>query len=83
MPEMIPVSEAKARLSELIRRSDETDVFLLRHGRVAGVVISSRRYDAMLEEAEDLRDRLSIYEAEGVTIGLDKLEADLGLAAND
>jgi antitoxin StbD len=46
-------------------------------------VISSRRYDAMLEEAEDLRDRLSIYEAEGVTIGLDKLEADLGLAAND
>ena len=83
MPEMIPVSEAKARLSELIRRSDETDVVLLRHGRVAGVVISSRRYDAMLEEAEDLRDRLSIYEAEGVTIGLDKLEADLGLAAND
>jgi prevent-host-death family protein len=83
MPEMIPVSEAKARLSELIRRSDETDVFLLRHGRVAGVVISSRRYDAMLEEAEDLRDRLSIYEAEGVTMSLDKLEADLGLAAND
>jgi prevent-host-death family protein len=83
MPEMIPVSEAKARLSELIRRSDETDVFLLRHGRVAGVVISSRRYDAMLEEAEDLRDRLSIYEAEGVTMSLDKLEADLGLAAHD
>ena len=43
----------------------------------------SLSYDAMLEEAEDLRDRLSIYEAEGVTIGLDKLEADLGLAAND
>ncbi len=83
MAEMIPVSEAKARLSELVRRSDETDVFLMRHGRVAGVIISSRRYDAMLEEAEDLRDRLSVYEAEGVTVSLDKLEADLGLTVND
>ena len=83
MAEMIPVSEAKARLSELVRRSDETDVFLMRHGRVAGVIISSRRYDAMLEEAEDLRDRLSVYEAEGVTMSLDKLEADLGLTVND
>jgi antitoxin StbD len=83
MAEMIPVSEAKARLSELVRRSDETDVFVMRHGRVAGVIISSRRYDAMLEEAEDLRDRLSVYEAEGVTMSLDKLEADLGLTAND
>jgi prevent-host-death family protein len=83
MAEMIPVSEAKARLSELVRRSDETDVFLMRHGRVAGVIISSRRYDAMLEEAEDLRDRLSVYEAEGVAMSLDKLEADLGLTVND
>ena len=83
MAEMIPVSEAKARLSELVRRSDETDVFVMRHGRVAGVIISSRRYDAMLEEAEDFRDRLSVYEAEGVTMSLDKLEADLGLTAND
>jgi len=83
MAEMIPVSEAKARLSELVRRSDETDVFVMRHGRVAGVIISSRRYDAMLEEAEDLRDRLSVYEAEGVTVSLDKLEADLGLTVND
>jgi len=33
--------------------------------------------------AEDLRDRLSVYEAEGVTMSLDKLEADLGLTVNE
>jgi antitoxin StbD len=79
MVEMVPISEAKGRLSELVRDSDLDDVLLLRHGRVAAVMLSARRYDALMEELEDLRDRLSIHEREGVTLDFDKLRAELGI----
>lgn len=35
--------------------------------------------DALLEEIEDLRDRLSVHERTGDTIPADKLMTDLGL----
>jgi antitoxin StbD len=76
----VPISEAKGRLAELVRDSDDEDVVLLRHGRPAAVVMSARRYEALLEEIEDLRDRLSIHEREGLTMDLDKVGAELGLS---
>lgn len=79
MAEMTPISEAKGRLSELVRNSDLDDVLLLRHGRVAAMLMSARRHDALMEELEDLRDRLSIHEREGVTLDFDKLRAELGV----
>jgi prevent-host-death family protein len=79
MTELVPISEAKARLSELVRDADIDDVLLLRHGRVAAVMMSARRYDALIEELEDLRDRLSIHELEGITLDFDKLRAELGV----
>jgi prevent-host-death family protein len=79
MAEFVPISEAKARLSEIVRESDSEDVLLLRHGRPAAVVVSTRRYNALLEEIEDLKDRLSVHEREDVTVGLDKVIAELGL----
>jgi len=78
MAKLVPISEAKGRLSELVRDSDAADVLLLRHGRPAAVIVSMRRYEALLEEIEDLRDRLSIHEREGLTVELDKVLAELG-----
>lgn len=79
MAQFIPISEAKPRLAEIVRDSDDEDVLLLRHGRPAAVVVSARRWDALNEEIEDLRDRLSIHERDGVTVDFDKVVAELGL----
>ena len=79
MSALVPVSEAKGRLSELVRESDDHDVVIMNHGRPASILISARRMDSLLEEMEDLRDRLSVYERDGVTIGVDKLAAELGI----
>ena len=79
MAQFIPISEAKPRLAEIVRDSDDEDVLLLRHGRPAAVVMSARRWDAVNEEIEDLRDRLSIHERDGVTVDFDKVVAELGL----
>lgn len=78
-PHLVPISEAKAKLAELLRDSDEGDVILLKHGRPAAIMLSARRHEAMLEEIEDLKDRLSIHEREGLTMNLDKVMAELGL----
>lgn len=79
MAQFIPISEAKPRLAEIVRDSDDEDVLLLRHGRPAAVVVSARRWDALNEEIEDLRDRLSIHERDGVTVDFDKVVSELGL----
>lgn len=76
---MVSISEAKAQLSELVRRSADEDVVLMNHSTPAAVLISADRYDALPEEIEDLRDRLSVHERTGVTISADKLSAELGL----
>ena len=78
MSMLVPVSEAKGRLTELVRDAESEDIVIVRHGRPAAVLIGSERFDALLEDLEDLRDRLSIHEREGVTIGLDKLDAEIG-----
>lgn len=72
MSVFIPVSEAKGKLSEIVRDSDNEDVVLMRHGRPAAVVMSVDRHDAMMEAMEDLRDRLSVYESSGTAIDFEK-----------
>lgn len=80
MQAMYPLSEAKARLSELVREAAEREVVLLRHSRVAAVLISPQRYEALLEEIEDLKDRLSVYEAQpDLSMPWEKAKAELGL----
>ena len=81
MSTFVPLSEAKGRLSEIVRTSETENVLLMRHGRPAAVVIGTARYDALLEEIEDLRDRLSVHEREGMVLDFDKLKAELGLNA--
>jgi prevent-host-death family protein len=77
---LVPISKARARLSELVRQSHDDDVVLLNHSTPAAVILSVDRYEAMLEEVEDLKDRLSIHERTGVTISAEKLAAELGLS---
>lgn len=79
---MVPITEAKARLSEIVRESESRSVLLMKHGRPAAIVMSAAAYDALMEQIEDLEDRLAIHERAGVTIGLDTLRGELGLPAS-
>lgn len=79
MTNFMPISEAKGKLAEVVRDSDDGDVLLMRHGRPAAIVRSYRREQEILSHLEDLEDRLSVYEREGVTVDLEKLGVELGL----
>jgi antitoxin StbD len=80
---LVPVSEAKARLAELIREAADEDVILMRHGHPAAVIIGVERLDALIEELEDARDRIALIEAretpDDMFIPLDKIKAEFGL----
>jgi antitoxin StbD len=76
----IPLSEAKAKLSQIVRDSDSHDVMLMRHGRPAAVVMSYDRFEALLERMEDMADRLSVLDREGMVMDYEKLSAELGFA---
>lgn len=84
---MMPVSEAKVRIHELVRRAATKTVLLFRRGRPAAVLVSYDRWRDLHEEVEDLKDRLSVYasrESPGdLRIPLDKLKVDLGLTDED
>jgi prevent-host-death family protein len=62
---LIPVSDAKAKLTELVRDSGSEDVILLRYGRPAAVLMSTDRFDALMERIEDLEDSLAVAESKG------------------
>ena len=79
MSNLVPISEARARLSRLVREAADRDIVLMNHGRPAAVLISAERYESLLEELGDLRDGLSLHEREHVTMPLEKLVAELGL----
>jgi antitoxin StbD len=52
----------------------------MNHSTPTAVIVSADRYEALLDELEDLKDRLSIHERAGVTIPAEKLLIELGLA---
>lgn len=60
---LIPVSEAKARLTELVKTSKGEDVVLLRYGKPAAVLMSTERFDALMERLEDLEDSVELFNA--------------------
>ena len=49
--ELLPLSEAKTRLHELIKDAERRDLVLLRHGRPVGALLGYRRYRDLLEES--------------------------------
>lgn len=82
---LVPITEAKGRLSEIVRESTGRDVLLMRHGRPAAVVLGAERYDALLSRLEDAEDRLALleYDRDEPTISHDKLMAELGLVGDE
>lgn len=80
-PSLVPITEAKARLFEVVREATDRDVLLVRHGRPAAVLLSPERYDALLDRIEDAEDRLAVYEhdRDEPTISHEKLMAELGM----
>lgn len=72
----VPITEARARLSQLVREATNADIVVMNHGQPAAVLISVARYQSLLKEMEDLRDRLSVHEREHLTTPLSKLVTD-------
>jgi antitoxin YefM len=58
MPKTISLSEAKARLSEIVKKVGDTrDVYTIsRGGKPAGVLLSVEEYESLLETLEILSD---------------------------
>ncbi len=81
MAVVVPLNEAKPRLHELVRQADDEDVYLARHGQIACVMLAQHRYQDLLDEIEDLKDRLSVFESQDsdMQISLDKAKIELGL----
>lgn len=82
MDNLVPLTEAKGRLAALVRACEEGEIVILRHGRPAAILVSPAQYESLLEEIEDLRDRISVYESEAsspdLRVPLNKALAELG-----
>lgn len=84
MDQLVPLTEAKNRLHEVVRQAEEGgQVVILRHGRPVAVVISPTALDALYEELEDLKDRLSVLESrvdsDDMRIPWEKVKVEAGL----
>ena len=75
------VSEARAKLAQVVALSRRRPVVLERHGEEVAVIISPERYERMLEALEELEDQeafdAALAEA-GASVSWDEARADLG-----
>jgi len=80
----INVSEARARLPEVIDTAQTEAVIVQRHGKPVAVVISYERYDELMNALEDIED-IAAFDAaiaeEGPNIPWEQVKADLGWTA--
>lgn len=79
MAHLVPISEAKDRLSELVRDSADENVILMRHGHPTAVLVSTEYLQSLLDDLEDAEDRLSIYEREHDAIPWEQARKELAL----
>jgi antitoxin YefM len=78
MARVLSLSEAKARLSELVAdcEKDEEDLVITRNGRPAAVLMSADEYEGWRETREILRNRGLMKE---IKQGLKQLDKGHGL----
>ena len=77
----VSITDARARLPELVSRAQKEAVFVERHGKAAAVLVSPAQYDRMmdaLEEVEDVRAFDAAMAGEGEDIPWAQAKADLG-----
>ena len=75
------VSEARAKMAEVLAISQTLPVLLERHGRKAAVVVSPARYEQVIEALEEVEDQEAFDEAlaeAGENVSWDEARADLG-----
>ena len=65
MDRVVPISEVRANLGALLDEAREHEVYVLRHGRPAGVLLSVDAYERLLDRLEDAEDSLAVATAEG------------------
>ena len=63
MDRLVSMSEARANLAALLDEANDHEVFLLRHGRPVGVLLSVTAYEAALDRIEDLEDTVATLQA--------------------
>jgi antitoxin StbD len=63
IPEVVSIAKAKAHLSELVREAKEGKVFeVINRSQPMAIILSVEKYNALLEEIEDLEDAIAILE---------------------
>ncbi len=80
---IVSVSEAQARLRELLTAAESEPVFIERRGQHAAVLVSPERYEQMLSAIEEVEDAAAFDAAlaeEGQNILWAQVKADLGWA---
>ncbi len=60
MDRLVPISEARATLADLVTEADTQEVYLLKHGRSVGVLLSAAGWERILDRIEELEDELSV-----------------------
>jgi prevent-host-death family protein len=80
---LVPLSEFRVRLAELLQELPNRSVLVLRHGRPVAKVVDVDAYESLLSRIEDLEDLLSVYEAEKEPLDMrrswEKVKAEAGL----
>lgn len=75
------VSQARAKLAEVLALCETRPVLIERHGREVAVVISPARYGQLIEALEEVEDQdafdRAVAEA-GPNLSWDEARADLG-----
>ena len=58
MARILPISEVKTRLTELVRRVDELEeeIIVTRKGRPAAIIVNAREYERLKETLDILSD---------------------------
>ncbi|MDO9398923.1 MAG: type II toxin-antitoxin system Phd/YefM family antitoxin [Herbiconiux sp.] len=78
---VISITEARARLPELVAHAQSEPVFVERRGRTEAVLVSPQQYERMIDALEQLEDaeafRVAMAE-EGERIPWGQVKSDLG-----
>lgn len=61
---MVPITEARDRMKEIVGALGERNILLIRHSRPAAVLMSPERYEALLSRIEGLEDELGVLHAQ-------------------